>query len=105
MRHSDAIIIRTATTEDSVLLHRLAQLDTARDLATPALVAEVDGAPRAALSLADGRLVADPFARTADVVALLRVHAQRRRAQRQGDTSLHARLAALLQRRRPALGA
>jgi hypothetical protein len=40
-------------------------------------VAEVDGAGWAAISLIDGRAVADPFCRTADLVALLRTAAER----------------------------
>jgi hypothetical protein len=43
-----------------------------------ALGAEVDGACWAAISLIDGRAVANPFCRTADVVALLRTAAERR---------------------------
>jgi hypothetical protein len=39
------------------------------------LLAEVDGEPRAALSLADGTVVADPFHHTLYLVALLEARA------------------------------
>jgi hypothetical protein len=42
----------------------------------PVLLAEVDGRPRAALSVRDGSVIADPFAPTADVVEMLRVQAR-----------------------------
>jgi hypothetical protein len=54
---------------------RVSGLDSARALRGAALLACVDGAPRAALSLADGRVVADPFHPSDDLVALLRVRA------------------------------
>src|SRR4051794_41228177 len=62
---------------DEAALRRLAAMDSARPLRGRALVAEVEGRPVAALSLTDGRVVADPFQRTADVVELLRVRADR----------------------------
>ncbi len=74
---SQAIVIRTASPADERVLARLAALDDQRRLDGPALIAEVDGAPRAALDLAAGRAVADPFHPTADLVALLRLRAAR----------------------------
>jgi hypothetical protein len=50
---------------------RLAALDSAELLEQPALVAEVDGELRAALSLRDGAVIADPFHRTEALVDLL----------------------------------
>ena len=46
----------------------LAMLDSARPLAGAVLVAESDGLVLAAISLKDGRVVADPFFPTADLV-------------------------------------
>ena len=46
-----------------------------RPLNGPALVGEIDGRPAAAISLADGRVVADPFQHTGQLVALLRMRA------------------------------
>jgi hypothetical protein len=69
--------LRLATAYDEVALIRLAMLDSQYWEGGDALVAEVDGEIWAALPL-DGRpAVADPFRKTADLVALLGV----RRAQ------------------------
>ena len=70
-----SIVIRHATDADGRLLADLAALDSARPLSGPALVAVVDGEPRAAIALADRRVVADPFRRTAQAAELLRVRA------------------------------
>jgi hypothetical protein len=72
---SPTISIRAATGDDGRTLTRLAALDSAEVPAGPVLVAEVDGEAQAALSLRDGRVVADPFERTAELVSLLRVRA------------------------------
>ncbi len=72
---SPTISIRAATPVDGPVLTRLAALDSARAPFGPALIAEVDGQARAALGLRDRRVVADPFARTAELVQLLEVHA------------------------------
>jgi hypothetical protein len=60
---------------DDAAVRRLARLDSARPLREPVLLAEDGGRPVAALSLADGRVVADPFRRTRDAVAMLRLRA------------------------------
>lgn len=70
-----AITVRRADPRDAAVLHSLAQLDSAAPLAEPVLIAETGGAAVAALSLADGAAVADPFHPTADLVELLRLHA------------------------------
>jgi hypothetical protein len=69
------IVIRAATAADGPILTRLAALDSAPVPFGPTLIAEVDGEARAALALRDGAVVADPFARTAELVQLLKVHA------------------------------
>ncbi len=69
------ITVRRATAADATTLHRLAALDSARPPAGDALIAVQDGQPVAALALADGRTVADPFTQTRDAVALLRTAA------------------------------
>ena len=69
------IAIRAADHGDGPVLSRLAALDSAPVPFGPALIAEVDGQARAALALRDGAVVADPFARTAELVELLKVHA------------------------------
>jgi hypothetical protein len=67
-------IIRQATEDDQQALQRLADLDSARPLTAPALIAEIRGEPAAAISLADGRIVADPFKNTATLQQMLHYH-------------------------------
>ena len=69
------ITVRRADPSDAPALRDLAQLDSSDPLAEPVLIAETGGRPRAALSLADGASIADPFHPTADLVELLRLHA------------------------------
>jgi hypothetical protein len=71
----DALVIRPAYPDDATALERLARLDSQRPLPGPFVVAERDGRLLAALSTPDGRTIADPFTPTADLVALLRLHA------------------------------
>jgi hypothetical protein len=54
---------------------RLASLNTAPVPDGPLLLAEVDGELRAALALADGSAIADPFHPTLGLLELLRTHA------------------------------
>ena len=75
MSPASTIVIRRAVTGDIAGLARLAALDSARPLSGEILVAETGGAPRAALSLHDGRAIADPFQATAADVELLRTRA------------------------------
>jgi hypothetical protein len=80
--------LRRAGPTDDALLRRLAQLDSTRSLQLPILLAECDGVAVAAVSVADGRVAADPFEPTAEAVALLRLRAAQlgtpRRASRPG---------------------
>ena len=82
------ITIRRAHPEEPGVL-RIAALDSSRVPAAPLLVAEVNGQVRAALSIEDGRWVADPFHPTSDLLELLRVHA---------EVTRHAKRFTLLQR-------
>jgi len=75
MFSSNAYTIRPATEDDAPALNRLAALDSRPPLSGAALIGEVDGAPAAALSLADGRVVADPFVPTAALAVHLRLRA------------------------------
>jgi hypothetical protein len=74
---STALTVRVAGAADEAALRDLALLDSARPLAGDVVVAERDRRLVAALSLRDGRVVADPFARTADVRDVLRAYAGR----------------------------
>jgi len=68
--------IRIATAADEPALRRLAEIDSQDPLtAGPLLLGEVDGKPTAAVSLADGRAVANPFVPTAHLLAHLRMRA------------------------------
>jgi len=72
---SDAVVLRRAQESDTRALRRLADLDDGAPLAGDALLAEQDGQLRAAISLHSGRVIADPFHLTTDLVTLLRARA------------------------------
>lgn len=91
--HTGAIVIRHASAADRDVLADLATLDDRGPLSGHALIAEVDGTARAALDLDDGSIAADPFARSAELVELLRLHAGITRARR---GSLRGRVASFL---------
>jgi hypothetical protein len=74
------IVIRRAEAEDDDAIGRLADLDSAPAPAGDMLVAEVGGEMRAAVSLDGGGLIADPFHRTADMLALLELRADQLRS-------------------------
>jgi hypothetical protein len=88
MTTTSTILIQRATPTDDAVLRQLAQLDSARPVRRPALLAVVDGQAVAAASLSDERIVADPFADSAEAAHLLREYraslhgARRRRAPR-----------------------
>ena len=71
-----AVILRRYSDEDHGPLARLAELDSSEPPRQPVVVAEVGGELRAALSLNDGSLVADPFHLTGGVADLLRAYAR-----------------------------
>lgn len=91
------LVLRPATAADTADLYRLAALDSAEPLEGEILLAYAGGDVRAALAVESGRVVADPFYQSAELVELLRSAAgerpRRRLAWRRG-----ARLA-----RRPVL--
>ena len=74
------IVLRPDTAADADALATLAALDSRPVPPAPRLVAEVDGELRAAVSLAGGEAVADPFHRTASLVDLQRARAAESRA-------------------------
>jgi hypothetical protein len=77
--HAADVAIRLAGARDATAVGVLEQLD-GRSLAAGAhLLAELGGVPVAAIAVADDTVVADPFARTAGVVDLLRVRARQLR--------------------------
>jgi hypothetical protein len=67
------VTIRRRAPADEHALTRLAALDEARPLTGDVLVAEIDGELWAALELAGGRTIADPFRPTFGVRELLQL--------------------------------
>ncbi|MGZ4243704.1 MAG: hypothetical protein ACXVSE_05360 [Solirubrobacteraceae bacterium] len=74
--HAASVTLRFASFDDAPDLLRLAQLDSAEPLSDPILAGEVSGRMVAAMSLADGRAIADPFVLSLGVVELLRARAR-----------------------------
>ena len=77
MTANSMISIRPAEDTEDRVLRDLSELDATPPIQRPALLALVDDQPVAALSLSDGRVAADPFTRTQDVVVLLREYLRR----------------------------
>lgn len=78
--HLAGVTLRAARPDDHADIARLAALDSRSFPSGPLLLAEENGILRAALSTATGDAIADPFAPTEHLLALLRRHAQRREA-------------------------
>lgn len=72
---NSTLALRPAHRDEADLVRRLADLDDAPALEGDILLALVDGKPVAAMSLHDGRAVADPFVCTTEALALLRLRA------------------------------
>jgi len=70
------VTLRFCFPDDAESLARLATLENSAAPPQPALLAEVGGELRAALSLADGSVVSDPFYPSAHVLELLRARAR-----------------------------
>ncbi len=92
--------VRLATEDDSDTIRRIAELDSSRPIEGPALIGDLGRAPVAVLSLADGRVTADPFRPTAALIAHMRAEAARTRAVRRRSPA--DRIRALLRRHTPA---
>ena len=82
--HTDSaeITIRTARAEDMREIARVAGRDTHELPEGALLVAKVGSDVRAAISLEDGSVIADPFHRTAELVQMLKIRAVAVRAAR-----------------------
>ena len=94
--HSPTVALRLARADEAHLVRRLAALDDAPSLEGQVLLALADGEAVAALSLHDGRAVANPFVLTQEAVALLRLRAKHlsgTRARRRWGAILRPRLA------------
>jgi hypothetical protein len=85
---SGTVTIRAARPVDGAALRRIAQRDSRPVPDGELLIAEVDGEARAAIALADGEVIADPFRPTAELVRMLML----RRSQLPGELrQLHPR--------------
>ena len=74
MYPANAYVIRQATIDDQHTLERIAELDGQRPLSSGrVLIGEIDGLPAAAISLSDGRVVADPVQFTAQLIPVLQM--------------------------------
>jgi hypothetical protein len=94
--NAPALALRLAGADEGHVVRDLAALDDAPALEGQVLLALMDGEAVAALSLHDGRVVANPFVRTDAAVALLRLRAEHvsgRRARRRWPVILHPRFA------------
>jgi hypothetical protein len=92
---ANTYVIRPATDDDAAMLRRLAELDSQRPLEGRVLIGEMNGTPAAAVSLGNGRVIANPFAHTVHLVTTLRMRAQALRAY-EATPSLRERLLAAL---------
>jgi hypothetical protein len=91
-----AVTVRAAGPGDAGALERLAALDERPLPQAPLLIGEVGSLTLAALSLADNRVVADPFVPTREVVALLKLRARQLRGRGRGWRRIAGRRAPLL---------
>jgi hypothetical protein len=92
------ITIRHAGPHDLEALRRLAQRDSSAVPDGELLIALVDGETRAAISLANGEIIADPFHRTEELVRMLTVrgsqlHGETRQRQRASSSPVVRRAA------------
>jgi hypothetical protein len=88
VHRAESISVRRATHGDSEVLEMLAALDGAPVPSGDVLIAEVGDEPQAAVEIATGVTVADPFRKTAHVVELL----SRRAAHLRPETDFSGRL-------------
>jgi hypothetical protein len=79
--NSDSFTIRAACAADGAALRRIAQRDSRAVPAGELLIAELDGEAQAAVALASGDVIADPFRPTAELVRMLLL----RRSQVRGE--------------------
>jgi hypothetical protein len=93
----DPITIRRAEPSDAAELKRVAELDSSKAPTAPVILAAVGGELRAALSLADRTIVADPFHETVAIVELLQAWAWHELKGR--DAGLRHRLRRTVRRR------
>jgi hypothetical protein len=94
----NAITIRFSTEDDRRQIHELAELDGHGAPEGEALLAEVNGRLWAAVGVADGVSVSDPFVPAGEVLDLLRMRADQERERTLGRGPLLGRLMLIRQR-------
>jgi ketosteroid isomerase-like protein len=94
----DPITIRFSTDADRERILELAELDERAAPQGDVLLAEADGRLVAAVGVADGVAVADPFVLTSDVLDVLRLRAEQERERTLGRGPLLGRLMLIRQR-------
>lgn len=95
--HTPEVTVRLARSSDTRQLFSLAALDSASLPQGELVVAESDGRIVAALPLAGGPAIADPFHRTVALVQMLELRAAQLRASGPAAQSMAARLRAFVQ--------
>lgn len=75
-RIQEALSVRLADEGDRTTVEQLAELDSATVPCGRLLIGMVGHTPAAALSLVDGRVVANPFTPTRELIALMRLRAR-----------------------------
>jgi hypothetical protein len=86
-RPDDVLTVRLAGPADRPALERLAGRDSGSVPDGETVIAVVDGEVRAAIALACGTVIADPFRPTAELVDLLRLRAAQLRRRRIGQAA------------------
>jgi len=81
----DDLTLRLSAPDDALALGRLARLDSTLYDGSPVLIAEMGRELVAALPLDGGAAFADPFRRSAELVALLRLRLQQLAAAGEAD--------------------
>ncbi|PZR67152.1 MAG: hypothetical protein DLM63_07580 [Solirubrobacterales bacterium] len=74
--------MRVANACDRAAIQRIAELEQSAAPVGPLLIGEILQRPVAAVSLADGSVIADPFAATSELVELMGVRARQLRGSR-----------------------
>ncbi len=84
----DNVLLRLCCVSDDAAIERLAQLEGRTAPIGRHIVAEVDGVVIAALPLAGGKLLADPFRATSHLLSLLELRAKQVNACSYGHVSI-----------------
>ena len=101
---ANTYVIRKAAESDAEAIRRLSELDSRKAPTGYVLIGEIEARPAVAISVEDGHVVADPFAPTAQLTAMVRMRANALRAYWQ-TPSVSKRVRAGVRLHRPASAA